>query len=497
MRHVLMVLLLLSIPADGRDLRITRGVKDDQVLQRTAEDRAHVSMSGVASGVNGQSIEARVTRENMVVEGLDWFSIAKVESGEWTGEVQGIPTGGPYRIEVRIAGSSHSFIVNNVLVGDLWVLGGQSNMQGCGNLVAVEQPHPLVHSFDLKDCWLLAADPLHRFVDAVDRAHWDGVEGRAERKDGVKRWRGAGLGLPFAVEMVRRTGVPIGLIPCAHGGSSMEQWDPGLKDQGGDSLYGAMLRRVHAAGGKVTGILWYQGESDTKPHLAPLFQERFQHFILSIRRDLNQPRLFFYFVQLARFVTTNERQDDDAWNLVQESQRKVATSLPDTGMVAAIDVELDDIIHVGTQGLKRLGARLANLACRELFSDLESCRELKQGPRPLSVALENDVHAKGTNNLLIRVSFAEVNGGLQSSGRVAGFSIHSPTGEMMPIIFKAEIDPKNRTEVLLHIHPSYSLGTTKLPDGATLHYGYGKDPYCNLRDKADLAVPVFGPMPIQ
>jgi len=277
----------------------------------------------------------------------------------------------------------------------------------------------------------------------------------------------------------------------------MDQWDPALKNKGGDSLYGAMLRRIRAAGGRVTGILWYQGESDAKPQLAPLFQERFQHFILAIRKDLNQPRLFFYFVQLSRFVTTNERQNDDAWNLVQESQRKVAMSLPDTGMVAAIDLELDDIIHVGTQGLKRLGTRLANLACRELFADLESCRELKRGPRPLSAALVNDVHVKETNNLLIRVSFAEVNEGLQSSGRTAGFSIHSPTGEMMPIIFKVEIDPEDRTAVLLHIHPGYSFGTSKLPEGATLRYGYGKDSYCNLRDEADLAVPVFGPMPIR
>jgi len=67
----------------------------------------------------------------------------------------------------------------------------------------------------------------------------------------------------------------------------------------------------------------------------------------------------------------------------------------------------------------------------------------------------------------------------------------------MPVIFKAEIDPEDRTVVLLHIHTRYSFGTSKLPGGATLHYGYSKDPYCNLRDKADMAVPVFGPMPIQ
>jgi sialate O-acetylesterase len=166
-------------------------------------------------------------------------------------------------------------------------------------------------------------------------------------------------------------------------------------------------------------------------------------------------------------------------------------------MVAAVDLELDDIIHVSTEGLKRLGNRLANLACRDAFEDLGSCRDLKRGPTPVSATAVEDVHVQETDNMLVRVEFSEVNAGLQSSGRVAGFSIHSPTGEIMPIIFKAEIDPENTTVVLLHVHARYSFGTRKLPQGATLRYGYGRDAYCNLRDKADLAVPVFGPMPIQ
>ena len=39
--------------------------------------------------------------------------------------------------------------------------------------------------------------------------------------------------------------------------------------------------------------------------------------------------------------------------------------------------------------------------------------------------------------------------------------------------------------------------TGKLPENATLFYGDGKDPYCNLHDEADMGVPVFGPMAIQ
>src|SRR5438309_5010668 len=125
--------------------------------------------------------------------------------------------GGPYQIEFRAAGAK-SVTIGNVLVGDLWVLAGQSNMEGVGDLVDVQKPDPKVHSFDLTDTWLSATEPLHTLVSAVDRVHWARPAGQepvrltgdALARYNEKRRKGAGLGLPFAVEMVHRTGVPIG-----------------------------------------------------------------------------------------------------------------------------------------------------------------------------------------------------------------------------------------------------------------------------------------------
>ena len=62
--------------------------------------------------------------------------------------------------------------------------------------------------------------------------------------------KGAGPGVSFANEMFRLTGVPQGLICCAHGGTTMAQWDPKLKKDGDNSLYGAMLNRVKRNGGE-------------------------------------------------------------------------------------------------------------------------------------------------------------------------------------------------------------------------------------------------------
>jgi len=129
------------------------------------------------------------------------------------------------------------------------------------------------------------------------------------------------------------------------------------------------------------------------------------------------------------------------------------------------------VIHVSTQDHKLLGRRLANLALGRT----------KKGPRPVSATFSNGV---------VRVAFAEVNGKLVSQGRISGFTIHAGPGEPSPLIFKARIDPADPSAVLL------SVGG-KLPDGAVLRYGYGKDPYCNLRDEAGMGAPVFGPMTIQ
>lgn len=476
MRRILLAIVLCGPAALPQELRVTGGLTDDQVLQQGPSGTAGLRLRGSAQGAGGRAVEARLLRRFLPLAGFDWATIGKVEGGAWSGELANIPAGGPYRLELRIPGTTAETAVQNILVGDLWVLAGQSNMEGYGDLVDLEQPHALVHSLDMADHWLVAEEPLHLLRGAADRVHWgrnasgqpERLEGDALRKFAAGRRKGAGLGLPFAVEMVRRTGVPIGLLPCAHGGTSMKQWDPALRDQGGDSLYGAMLRRVRAVGGKVKGVLWYQGESETNPAAAAVFPEKFQALVASIREDFGQPDLPFYYVQIGRYVNNNNVA---SWNTVQDEQRRAEAVIPHCAMAAAVDLALDDGIHVGSRDLKRLGIRLANLA-----------RGMPRGPRPVSATLlANDV---------VRVAFSDVNGSLAAPDRIAGFSIHAPGGEPVPLIFKARIDPADRSAVLLYLD-------RKLPEGAVLHYGFGKDPYCNLRDSADMAAPVFGPMEVR
>jgi sialate O-acetylesterase len=489
-RFNLPLLALLSLlPVHAQDVRITEGISDYQVLQRGPDQTATLHFAGTAAGkkIAGKNIDARLISGDAPLAGFDWTTVGRVQkSTMWSAEFPGVPVGGPYRLEVRMQGSDTVVSISNLLVGDLWVLAGQSNMEGYGNLIDVQPPNPMVHNFEMSDRWTLAEEPLHTLVNAVDRVHWPlNANKEPERWTGgrmekyrVDRRKGAGLGLSFAVEMANRTRVPIGLIPCAHGGTSMDQWDPALKEHEGDSLYGSMLRRFRASGGHIRGMLWYQGESDANPKAVEEFPRKFADFVKTVRADFGDTALPFYYVQLGRHIANTDVRE---WNQIQAAQLRAESEIPNVAMVASVDLQLEDGIHVATPDLKRLGRRLADLACHDLFPRAGDFAERKRGPRPAAAKVSGSV---------VRVTFSGVNGRLESEGRISGFTIHDASGEPIPRIFKARVDPAEASTVLLYI-------TGKLPDRATLRYGYTRDPYCNLHDAADQAVPVFGPMTIE
>ncbi|MCL4841589.1 MAG: hypothetical protein KJZ79_07110 [Bryobacteraceae bacterium] len=473
----LTLLTFVAAVATAQTFEITGGVVPYQVVQRDAENRGVFRVEGLAAKqLAGRPVEARLVRAGLVVEGFDWRQAGQVSGEQWRAEISRVPVGGPYRVELRVTGAAGIRSVEPLLVGDLWMLAGQSNMQGVGNLKDLPAPSALVYSFNMADQWVPAEEPLHRLQDAVDSFHWrtnpgepkTPLSGEALRKSIASRVKGAGVGLPFALEMVRRTGVPVGLIPSAHGGTSMDQWSPSLKEQGGASLYGGMLRRFRATGGRIAGVLWYQGESDANPKASPVFAAKFQSLIEAIRVDFQQPDLPFYYVQIGRHVNDANIAE---WHVVQDAQRRVETLFRNVGMTTAIDLELDDGIHVGTDAFPALAARLANLAEGKV----------ERGPRPVRARLDG-------NRVL--VEFSSVNHHLRHEGRLNGFTIHDAEGKPAPLIFRQRVLAGSANTVEL-------LFGGKLPEGAAVHYGYGKDPYLNLTDAANMPCPVLGPLRIE
>jgi sialate O-acetylesterase len=378
-------------------------------------------------------------------------------------------------------------------MSDLWILAGQSNMEGCGDLVDVEPPHPNVQVFAQGDTWQQASEPLHWLLDSNDNVHarFCGLTLEEAKKTSLEsratRNKGAGCGLPFARVVADKTGRAIDLLAEAHGGTSMQQWSPELKGDGGDSLYGAMLRRTRLAletkpESKLKGVLWYQGESDCNPTDVPLYTQRMIALIESWRADLDAPDLPFFIVQLGNlFVPQIDQAGIESWTAIREAQRTLPSLVKNLTTIPAIDLGLDDGIHIGTQGLKRLGHRLANAALSSVYG--------QSAPTPLSVA-----SIKAIAPRQVKVTYAGVTGALKApdtEGRVPGFGLVGPDGVCNGAAFYKPLlaadDP----------HSVILSGDTDITSEIRLVYGYGFDTFCQLTDSADMAAPAFGPLGIE
>ena len=196
-----------------------------------------------------------------------------------------------------------------------------------------------------------------------------------------------------------------------------------------------------------------------------------RELVAAMRADFGNPELPFYQVQIGRVVLP---WDANSWDAIQTAQLALETDTPHCGTVASIDLLIDDAIHIGTPGLKTLGYRMANLAEADFYGGTAL-----DGPRFESISRDG---------LVIRVTFTGVNGKLLAAGRPNGFSISAgPTGAEAQCVFKVEFDPADPNTVLVFTN-------NRLPEDPHLWYGRGLDPYCNIVDEAEMAMPVFGPI---
>ncbi len=165
----------------------------------------------------------------------------------------------------------------------LFLLIGQSNMSGRGKVEAqdkVENPRIFMLTKDLQ--WVPATDPLH----------FD------------KPIAGVGLGSEFAREILKADpNATIGLIPCAVGGTSLDQW------KAGGPLNNAAVARTKEAmkQGNLAGILWHQGESDSgNPANVATYADRLEVMIGQLRKELQADKVPVVLGELIHGHKTND-----------------------------------------------------------------------------------------------------------------------------------------------------------------------------------------------
>lgn len=221
----------------------------------------------------------------------------------------------------------------------LFVLAGQSNMAGRGKVAAKDtKVHARVLSLTKSGTWEPAVDPLH-----FDKPKIVGV----------------GLGRTFAFQYANEhPGVTVGLIPCAVGGSPISSWTPGgFHAQTKLHPYDDALSRCKLAmqAGQIKGVLWHQGESDTKPELSATYGNNLQTVIEQFRLDTHTPDVPWIIGQLGQFADkpwTEERKQ------VDQAHQQLVTQVTNTVFVASTGLEhKGDKTHFSAPYIREFGRR--------------------------------------------------------------------------------------------------------------------------------------------
>lgn len=199
--------------------------------------------------------------------------------------------------------------------------------------------HPRVFMLNENREWVPAVAPIH-FDKAV---------------------AGVGLGKSFAVTLAETNpDITIGLIPAACGGSPISSWEPGgYHLQTKSPPYDDAISRTRSAlkDGYLKGILWHQGESDSKPKLSKAYEKNLQHLFERFRKEFENPQLPIVVGQLGRFKGKEWNEDRMR---VDKAHRSIAKSLANISFVSSEGLTPNkDIVHFDTKSLRIFGKRYA------------------------------------------------------------------------------------------------------------------------------------------
>ncbi|MFO7882541.1 MAG: sialate O-acetylesterase [Kosmotogaceae bacterium] len=340
---------------------IERGLQDWQIFQQN-RGLSEISLYGKWADPeknSNASVYAKVVKENSNESVVPWTVCELLPGNQWKVSLR-VPEGGLYRIETALKTGNRDMehairgdIRHHIGVGDLFVIAGQSNSAGYGKDTVYDPPELGVHIFKNNGKWELASHPLNDTTDTIHEINMESIN------------PGHSPYLNFAKKIKRECSTPVGLLQCSLGGSSLSQWNPGENGE----LYKNMLEIIKTQGGKIRGILWYQGCSDVVKGLCESYLERFKEFVQALRKDLKDKQLPFFTVQLNRFVAEMEPwgMDDEGWAMVRNAQRVAAKAISGVYVIPSLDVPLSDNIHNSSHGNMIIGERLARLVMEKIY----------------------------------------------------------------------------------------------------------------------------------
>lgn len=433
-------------------ITLTSGPMDWEVLQQE-NGFAKVVLTGtflvhpaaLEVGVASATPVVRVMQEEDNTAVIPWTPVEHVTRGEnFTGSFETeilVPAGGPYRIETSLETRStrpnltwlyRGDCILHLCVGNLFIIAGQSNSAGYGRDYCTDPPHLCVRVFRNRSKWDLATHPLNESTAAGSLPNEEmGIPGVSPY-------------LSFGKKYYELTGLPVGLVQTALGGSSIQRWNP--KD---GSLYGNMLDKIHETKGRYAGILWYQGCEDANPDRAAAYYDCFKEMVEAIRTELGY-EIPFFTMQLNRFVNG---PCDEAWGMIREAQRQAAISIPGVSVLSTTNLSISDSVHNSAQSNVALGIRLAK-QCAHILNGSEEY----EAPALTEAVLTPEEKKKelGLQGEWLELTFTHVKNCFllySSLGKDSGFTLEDGRGSVEIKNVRANREDKNRIYLELERQP--------------------------------------------
>ncbi|MEO2060455.1 MAG: sialate O-acetylesterase [Mesonia sp.] len=360
MKTRFILLLCLSSFLAQANVRLPKLFSDGMVLQQNT----NVNIWGWADpGEEVKVIASWNPKDTLKVKGSRY--------AKWKLELPTPKAGGPYTITFLGYNSIH---LTDVLIGEVWLASGQSNMEWSAS-AGIKNQEEAIQNSTYKNI---------RFFDVPKTSAefpQQNVDGKwVESQPETMKYFSA-IGYFFAQELHTKLDVPIGIIGSNWGGTAAEVWMPkaifekdsllqdaaskltaeewGPNEPG--TIYNAMINPIISY--NLAGIIWYQGESNTGT--ANQYEYVFNQLIENWRTSWEQD-FPFYFAQIAPY---NYGENNDSGVRVRDAQRRTL-SLPNTGMIFTGDVGNFENIH--PRDKKTVGLRFANVALKETYKSYEA-----------------------------------------------------------------------------------------------------------------------------
>ena len=490
--HAAMILagLIVSAIPLRADATLPALLADHMVIQRGLP----VHVWGMAAPHEAVSVSFRGETKSATADDL----------GRWSLFLSPGEAGGPFQLSVKAA---NTIVVNDVLVGDVWVASGQSNMEFPMKELANADKEIAAAQFPRIRIFLVKHKPADYPQDDVESTGWAACTPETAADSSAVAYF-------FARNLQQKLGVPIGLIESSWGGTPAEswtslrglsadaslmpvfaaraktlatqsatvlkqkqedlefqkaaqatvdgkpmpgrQWHPDFAAWAPAALYNGMIAPLTPFA--IRGVIWYQGEANSGRDRAPLYARLFQAMIRDWRNEWGEGDFPFLFVQIANWNTAPE----DMWPDVRNAQRQ-ALALRNTGMAVTIDI--GDPIDIHPKNKQDVGLRLALAARAIAFGEKVEW----SGPLYRQVTQEENA---------LRVWFDHANGLVAKGAELTGFEVAGVDGKYSAA--EAKIDGT-----------SVVVSSATVPAPVSVRYGWAANPSCNLFNKEGLPASPF------